>query len=146
MRFTRPQTRLDLDDALIPLINVVFLMLIFFMIVGQVSAPDALRVDPPTSGQGTPSLHDELLVLISSDGQIAIDGQAVTGPALDRRLARRIEQWQAQHPADGTTTALPAVTLKADAALSHADLRQVLDRLRAAGIERVRLLAHRPSE
>jgi biopolymer transport protein ExbD len=38
----------DSDDNLIPLINVVFLMLIFFMVAGQIQKSDAIKLQPPS--------------------------------------------------------------------------------------------------
>ena len=55
------------DDQLIPLINIVFLMLIFFMVAGQISEQDAQYIAPPESISETPIDPDAPRVLIDAD-------------------------------------------------------------------------------
>ena len=154
MRFTRPRTKTPADDALIPLINVVFLMLIFFMITGQISPPDALNIDPPSSRQGQLSDPERVLLLMDASGRVALDGEIVPAAELGERLAARLaaaapvpvqepvqsqcqeEQEQEQEPEPPV-----GIRLKADAAVTQAQLRVLLDRLRALGVERVQLLS-----
>ena len=55
MKIVLPSTRragsgLD-DERLLPLINVVFLLLVYFMLAGALSSPAAFRVDPPKSSE-----------------------------------------------------------------------------------------------
>ena len=157
MRFTRPRTKTPADDSLIPLINVVFLMLIFFMITGQISPPDALNIDPPSSRQGQLSDPERVLLLMDASGRVALDGEIVPAAELGERLAARLaaaapvpvqepvqepvpvqeqEQEQEQEPEPPV-----GIRLKADAAVTQAQLRVLLDRLRALGVERVQLLS-----
>ena len=144
MRFVRPRQPRDLDDTLIPLINVVFLMLIFFMIAGRISTPDGLRIDPPASAQGQLIPPAEAVLLMDAGGRVAMNGQPLSLTELDARLAT----WMAAQRESGpdASQSPPSVTLKADAAVRHAQLRQLLGRLRAAGVERVRLLVEPPAD
>ena len=48
MRFEPPRPRNE-DERILPLINVVFLLLIFFMLAGRLSASDPFQVEPPRS-------------------------------------------------------------------------------------------------
>ncbi|MEA3639390.1 MAG: biopolymer transporter ExbD [Lamprobacter sp.] len=143
MRFTKPKARNSNDDALIPLINVVFLMLIFFMIAGQISPPEALLVDPPRSRQGQRTESEPILLLADAQGHIALDGELIVPAQLNGRLAARLASLRAaQEDADasGLGNSL-GITLKADAAITHGQLRQLLEQLRALGVERLQLLS-----
>lgn len=147
MRFTRPRTKTPADDALIPLINVVFLMLIFFMITGQISPPDALHIDPPSSRQGQLSDPERVLLLMDASGRVALDGEIVPAAELGERLAARLAaaapvpvQEPVQEPEQEPEPPV-GIRLKADAAVTQAQLRVLLDRLRALGVERVQLLS-----
>lgn len=42
---------------MLPLVNIVFLLLIFFMMAGAVSAPEPLKVQPPRSWSTRPELR-----------------------------------------------------------------------------------------
>jgi len=125
------------DDALIPLINIVFLMLIFFMIAGQITPPEALRIKPPNSQQGRAIEPERILLLMDAEGRIALDDEILTLAAVRERLAARLAAVSAT--AEGRSPGL-GVTLKADAAVTQGQLRLLLDQLRALGIERLRLL------
>jgi biopolymer transport protein ExbD len=143
MKFTKPQARSSNDDALIPLINVVFLMLIFFMIAGQISPPEALLVDPPSSRQGQLTEPERILLLMDAQGRIAVDGELLPPAQLNERIAARLVSLQAaQNDADGSGLGNNlGVTLKADAAVTQGQLRQLLAQLRALGVERLQLLS-----
>lgn len=71
-------------DRLIPMINMVFLLLTFFLITGVIRAGDAVPLEPPeavTAGELAPH---SLAVQISADGQFALDGER-----LERDMAIR---------------------------------------------------------
>ena len=138
MRFTKPRPRTATDDALIPLINVVFLMLIFFMIAGQISAPEALSIEPPISQQGRLTQPERILLLMDAQGRVALDGEILPASALPDRLAARLASAGAGNAAAGAGS---GITLKADAAVTQGQLRELLAELHALGIERLRLLS-----
>ncbi|MBK1633880.1 hypothetical protein CKO31_24740 [Thiohalocapsa halophila] len=125
------------DDHLIPLINVIFLMLIFFMVVGQIRPAEALRVEPPKTQQPTAAGAGErvLVLVLAPDGRLASDGRILSRDALRAHLGQR-------RAPTGASEAAPApLTLKADAAVSAALLRETLDLLADAGITQVELLS-----
>jgi biopolymer transport protein ExbD len=138
LQLVRPRQRRDLDDALVPLINVVFLMLIFFMIAGRITTPDALPVEPPTSAQGQPLPPEPVVLLMDAEGNLAWDGEVISLPELGTRLADWTARFSGPGRGDGPSPGV-AITLKADAAVRHAQLRPLLERLQAAGVERLRL-------
>lgn len=117
------------DDRILPLINVVFLLLIFFMIAGQMSATDAFRVEPAESrSEGRPDSEDAL-VLVGADGRLALDGRELDADALENALRQRL--------ADNEEL---RVRLKADGRAEAVDVVAVTERLRDAGVERLQLL------
>ncbi|NCA72019.1 MAG: biopolymer transporter ExbD [Sphingobacteriia bacterium] len=133
-RLTAPRERGD--DHLIPLINVVFLLLIFFMIAGQLMSTELFQVRPPIASYGDAAAPERLVLLVSADGRLALDGEALSAEDLQALLALRVRGEQAREP--GTE---PQVSLKADAGLTIERLRPLLDALRQAGVTRVALLA-----
>jgi len=128
------------DDHLVPLINIIFLMLIFFMIAARFAPLEPLDVAPPRSSQAPPGSMADRTILLAADGRVAV-GERIVEPAA---LAATLRDWSA---ADGWRTgagpvglAAAPVTLKADADVHAEQLRMLLARLREAGIERVRLV------
>ncbi|MGQ0699825.1 MAG: ExbD/TolR family protein [Panacagrimonas sp.] len=130
MKLPRPASRSVRGDEMLPLINVVFLLMMFFMLVGAVSAPEALDVQPARSSRLSTADNDRRSLLVSADGQLALGGE-IFSPA---ELAEQAASWRAQHPGE-------TLQVKADAAADAQGLVAILGVLRAAGVDRVRLLA-----
>lgn len=128
MRFQSRQSRSD-DERILPLINVVFLLLIFFMLAGQFSAADPFRIVPPQSlGEGQVAV-EELVVQVAAEGQLALDGVILEDSALKAAMADRLagrEGMKIRLKADGEAPALRVVA--------------VMEVLREAGVEKVQLL------
>ena len=128
MGFEPPCPKND-EERVLPLINVVFLLLIFFMLAGQLSASDPFEVAPPRSQSEGPPAPQEALVLVAADGRLALDGEVMEGPALQSRLAARLKG-----------EADVRVRLKADGRAEAARVVAVMELLREAGVKRLKLL------
>ena len=111
--------------SLTPLIDVVFILLVFFMLASSFLDERALKVDAPAAALGGGSLEGALLVELRGDG-FRLSGQRLGGEALMARLAdhaaRNPNQRVLIKPA-------PGVSLQRAVAL--------LDRVAATGLTRV---------
>jgi biopolymer transport protein ExbD len=128
MRFTRPRPIRDSEANLIPLINVVFLLLIFFMLAGRLAPTAQVALEPPRSDSTRSADPTPLVVLIDRTGRTTVNGESVD----DETLAERV--------ADGLASEGPRIQIKADADLDAIALIHLLDRLRTAGVEEIDLL------
>ena len=128
MRFQSRRPRSD-DERILPLINVVFLLLIFFMLAGQFSAVDPFGIVPPKSqGQGSVAV-EELVVQIAAEGRLALDGVILEDADLKVAVADRLagrEDMKIRLKADGEASALRVVA--------------VMELLREAGVDKLQLL------
>jgi biopolymer transport protein ExbD len=113
------------DDRILPLINVVFLLLIFFMVAGRLAVADPFRVEPPRSANGVGADRGPAVVLIGADGRLALDGASVETGALAAAVAELRPE---------------AVRVKADGAASAGLVVGVLRTLREAGVRQTQLL------
>jgi biopolymer transport protein ExbD len=125
---TRP--RRNSEDNLIPLINIIFLLLIFFMLTGKLTSSDVFKIAPPASISEAAAAEEAVTVLVTADGQLAVNQQIVVIEELTAAVATLLKQ----HGPD------PIVRLKADAGLPSARLLMVLNALRAAGVSKLTLL------
>ncbi|MGI9507174.1 MAG: ExbD/TolR family protein [Geminicoccaceae bacterium] len=123
------------DDRVLPLINVVFLLLIFFMLAGGFTAKDPFDLDPPVSISETFDDPDLMIVQFGKNGDIAIDGEVVAMGDLDRIVRKRL-----------ATDPTGSVQIRAHAAASAADVVELVARLGDAGIDDLKLMtaARRP--
>lgn len=78
MKFRRQKIE-EVQINLTPLIDVVFLLLIFFMVTTTFKQTDQLTIDLPTaeaSQQSAPA-DEEIDILVTADGQISLNGQTL---------------------------------------------------------------------
>ncbi|WP_349369053.1 biopolymer transporter ExbD [Salinarimonas sp.] len=128
MLFEPPRPRND-EERVLPLINVVFLLLIFFMLAGRLATSDPFEIAPPRSASEGPAETGDLLVLVGADGELALDGARVEEAALRAAVAERL-----------AGDAEAQVRLKADGRAEATAVVAVMELLREAGVERLRLL------
>jgi biopolymer transport protein ExbD len=128
MHFPEPRPRND-EERILPLINVVFLLLIFFMLAGRLAASDPFQISPPASDSEGPAARHEFVVLVGADGRLALDNREIQAEALQDAVAERMA---ANRDAK--------VRLKADGEAAANDVVGVMELLRDAGVERLKLL------
>lgn len=132
MRLHRSRRAAAGDGNVLPLINVVFLLLTFFMIAGVIERPDLFDVTPPSSLSASQPDGEYGLLLMSADGRLALNGRAITRDD----LPDAVSSWL-------TEAAEQTLTLKADATAPALEVIEVVESLRAAGVPRVLLLTTR---
>lgn len=129
MRLTQPSRR-EPPENTIPLINIVFLMLIFFLFAGSVAKDDARQIEPPLN-----ILEDET---IRSTGALIIDNKGKTHfDDAETTVADWIQQQEANKTVDGPLKIAADGTLKAD------ELENILKELKASGRTDIVLITRR---
>jgi len=136
MRFVRQSQRPSDDEGLIPLINVIFLILIFFMILGHMEAAAPFPLAPPASHTDNRPSPDQLTLLLAADGRIAVGHEVLDGEALELWLKR----WMQSVSGASDNAPPPKVSVKADAQVQAQELRSLLNTLQSAGFRKIRLL------
>ena len=122
----RPRTKQELNVA--PLIDVVFLLLIFFMLASTFIKPEAIDLMLEGSSTGGNAAEEMLNIEVVVDGTIRLNGLRLSMPQLETELASRIQGDQTR-----------PVTIKAAAEVPVQTLVSIMDRVRAAGTNNLRL-------
>ena len=133
MNFRRTR-REEVGVNLTPLIDVVFLLLIFFMVSTTFTRETQLKLDLPESASGEPVENqnlEQIEVLVSATGEVTINGKSLISPNLDSL------QTALQREAGGNNS-LPVV-ITADAKASHQSVITVMDAAGQQGFSRLRL-------
>jgi biopolymer transport protein ExbD len=113
---------------MLPLIDVVFLLLVFFIYAMlSMVMHRGLKVDLPTAGLAQLDTQQYLNITITADNRIQLDGTETTLEALIPQVSDRLI-------AMGTETPL---YIEGDTAADLGVAITILDRLQAAGIEKV---------
>lgn len=119
MEFSRrPRRRSNIE--LTPLIDVVFQLLVFFLLTSSFLQP-SLRLDLPRGGTMDDADPTPILLEIDGDGKLALDGAPIERAKLREELERAL--------ADGRT----AVRLSGDSDMTYGIFVEALDAARAAG-------------
>ena len=121
-----------------PLIDVIFLLLIFFVVSTTFVRTSAIEVDLPDVSGGVEPVTGGIEVRVSATGGYAVNDQILTGGQGDLLVAIR----RARHE---TGDAEPLVVVAADADARHEAVVQVLDAVRVLGLTNVRVLTEAPS-
>ncbi len=129
MKIAQTRRRRNLVN-ITPLIDVVFILLVFFMLAGAIEKPDPLAVDLPQSEAETQGDIEDLVILIDGSGRVAFQDTPMPN---DAELVRTATIWFAYNP---TVT----IQLKADAQADAARVISVMELLREAGARSLVLL------
>lgn len=115
-------------ESVVPMINVVFLLLIFFLMTATIAPPEPFEVELPTSATEDPSEVDQTLY-VGRDGDLSW-GDA-TGDAVFQALAT------AGYGRPDT----PVLIVRADRNVEGAAIARLLKRLAGIGILDAQLVA-----
>jgi biopolymer transport protein ExbD len=134
MRLRRPERPFE-GENILPLINVVFLLLIFFLLAGQMKPTEIIAVEPPNSASEAKPRSQAGLLLIGADGRVALGENELNDTELFETVSVLVEE------APGIV-----LRLKADRAVDAARAIDVMTILHNAGVEKVTLMTEQRTE
>ncbi|MEM1402384.1 MAG: biopolymer transporter ExbD [Pseudomonadota bacterium] len=138
MKFRR-QSREELSVNLTPLIDVVFLLLIFFMVSTTFTRETQLSVDlPEATGLTREEADRQIEVLIDEGGNYRVNGR----PVVDTRM--RTLQAAVYKISQGDTT-LPFI-ISADAQAAHESVVRAMDAAGQMGFSRLSIASVQPAD
>ena len=131
MQFGRSSGRgSDVAINIAPLVDVIFLLVIFLAVSTTFLETAGLKLELPTSSSTADQELKELTVLLDTDGRIMFEDEILEvqqlGPRLRAALAERERK---------------LVVLRADKATSHGDVVRLMDVIREAGAEAMTVAA-----
>lgn len=118
----RKRPRASGDEQLIPLINIVFLLLIFFMVAGQITAPYNRELELPETAPGTSPEQGPRVLELDAVGAVTLS-----------------EQPLALSDIGAAVRGAAAVAVRADRRATSAMLQSVLLEVQAAQVASVTL-------
>lgn len=116
-----------------PLVDLVFLLIIFFLLSTTFRVSPGIRIDlPEASSQKIQTERKEIILTVDSTGTIYLNKDPVEPDALTLRLAASARE-------DRDTTVL----IKGDRKAGFGRMVDVLDRVKHAGLYRIAILTQR---
>jgi biopolymer transport protein ExbD len=133
----RRQHRDELAINLTPLIDVVFLLLIFFMVSTTFTRETQLTIDlPEAQGELKETVEEQIEILVDESGGYRVNGEAL----VDKRM--RTLQAAIYKISAGDTT-MP-MTISADAQAAHQDVVQAMDAAGQMGFAHLSITTREP--
>jgi len=129
MRFRRPRTRREATLInLTSLIDVVFLLLIFFMVSTSFALIRGIKVDLPTTTTPQEEIEQRIVISITKEGKIYLDKTQISKTELVKTLKRQI----------GKKKSL--VVINADKDTRHGMVVEVMDLAKQGGAGKLGIL------
>ena len=130
MRKRRFSSDEEADINMTPMLDVVFIMLIFFIVTASFVKESGIDVSRPNAATAEVKERGNILIAITSQGEVWIDKR----PVDVRALRANIERLHAENPQG-------SVVIQADRDSKNGLLVQVMDAARAAGVYEISIAA-----
>jgi len=124
-------TKLDIT----PLVDCVFLLLIFFMVTTVFSTTPGLRVDLPKAAESDMPPEKDLNIVISKDGELELNGLPLVMEDLERALLEAKEMYRSK-----------VLIIKADKKTYHEVVVDVMDAAKGVGIDELAIATEAEEE
>jgi biopolymer transport protein ExbD len=121
------------EDAAIdmtPMLDIVFIMLIFFIVTTSFVKEAGIQVNKPEANQATKEPSANIFIAIRDNGEIWMDKRQVEV----ERVAANLERMLAEQPTD-------LVVIQADKESQHGRVVEVMDQVKEAGIDKISIAA-----
>ncbi|WP_417263404.1 ExbD/TolR family protein [Celeribacter sp.] len=125
-------------ESVVPMINVVFLLLIFFLMTAQIAPPAPIEVELPDAGVEA-EVEAVLPLFFGRDGLLAFQEAQGTEEALH---ALEIERLRLCADGGCEGSAGPSIALHADREVPAKDVAALLPKLSALGFSQVELVTN----
>ena len=130
MRRRRQRETEDSEVNMTPMLDVVFIMLIFFIVTASFVKESGIEISRPGASTATRKEKGNILIAITANDQIWMNRRQVD----PRALRANIERMHAENPQG-------SVIVQADVSAKTGLLVKVMDAARAAGVKSVSLAA-----
>ena len=132
-----------------PMIDVVFLLIIFFLVASyfvrsehsrEVALPDAQRGNPDD-----PTSEYRLTITVERDGKLSVAGNHVSEETVNERI-RELQASATAAASNGLKLPRPEVRIRSDRDAQYAEIRKVVEQCAASGIQSIRFAVANPSK
>jgi biopolymer transport protein ExbD/biopolymer transport protein TolR len=124
MQFRRPSKVSEVGINISPLVDVIFLLVIFFDVSTTFLETAGLKLELPSSTSTAEREVEDITVLLAADGTLALGEERLDRETLRTRLRQELEEADRK-----------IVVLRADAATTHGEVVELMDLIREAGAE-----------
>lgn len=130
IRRLRPLKR---EVSVVPMVNIVFLLLVFFLVAGTIEKIEVIPVDPPMAESGKVLDEGHVVILLGRHDEIIIGDELVEMDDIIPIITKELKESPSK-----------IITLKADSGIAAKRLIEVMDHVKAAGGRNMSLVTQSP--
>ena len=130
-KFAKPEDEAEINMT--PMLDIVFIMLIFFIVTASFVKEAGLDVNKPDTNQPPPPEEEEdrnIVIRIDNNNRVSVLTRGFFRPIDIRSVRANVDRWYAEHP-DGTAVIQP------DSAAHAGLIVEIYDQARQAGVYNV---------
>lgn len=120
----------DASIDMTPMLDIVFIMLIFFIVTTSFVKEAGIQVNKPEANQANKEPSANIFIAIRDTGEVWMDKRQVGV----ERIAANLERMLAEQPTD-------LVVIQADKEAEHGRVVEVMDQVKEAGIDKISIAA-----
>ena len=120
--FTDKQSQRRVTLDLSPMMDIVFLLLIFFLVTSTFLPDSGMELELPESTTATASEIAPTMISVAEDGAVRLDGEGISVEELQQRVAALPESDRQR------------ITVRADSRVDYGVIVRIIDALRNAGV------------
>ena len=120
----------DASIDMTPMLDIVFIMLIFFIVTTSFVKEAGIQVNKPEANQANKEPSANIFIAIRDTGEVWMDKRQVDV----ERVGANIERMLAEQPTD-------VVVIQADKKAEHGVVVEVMDQVKEAGIDKISIAA-----
>lgn len=117
----------------LPMVNIIFLLLIFFIVSGTIEKVDVVPIDPPVAESGKVLDEGHIVISLGRYEEIVLNDEMVTEEDITPMVAQQLKEFPNR-----------IITIKADASLPAHQLIRMMDYVKAAGGHNLSLVTQAP--
>ena len=121
--------RMTREISMIPLINLVFLLLIFFLVAGTIEKFDIIAVDLPVADNGKILDEGHIVIVLGQYNEILLNDELVSIDELRTNITALL-----------ANNSRKIISLKADSRLEASKMVAIMDLLRVAGGQNISII------
>ncbi len=125
------ETRNGIDLA--PMVDIIFLLLAYFLINSTLAKTPAIRIDLPKSETASYVGEEAIDIAVQADGVVLVNETEVPLESLAATLKKTAE----------SAAAVPEINIKGDAGASYQSIIAVIDEVQQAGLTNFNLTTNR---
>lgn len=122
-----PQNKKEI--SIVPLVNVVFLLLIYFLVAGSLERVEIIPIDPPVAESSKIVDEGHIVILMGQYEELIVDDELVTPEELVNVVSGKLARYPGK-----------IITLKADARIPANRMIHIMDKIKEAGGRNISLV------